>query len=83
MPESLLEYWHWFLRLHNHRPAGMGVASIPYSEMQSFFNLMGVSPEPYEIEIIEMFDSIALRIIRNQMDKKQERLEQKQKKNLR
>lgn len=80
MPESLMEYWHWFLRLHNRRPAGMGVSSIPYSEMDAFFRMQGISPEPFEIEILELFDGIALRIIGEQMQKEQQRQQQKQKK---
>ena len=55
------EYWQWFLRLNNRRPTGMGVGAIPYSEMQAFFDLIGVAPDPYEIEIIELFDSIAMK----------------------
>ena len=77
MPESLMEYWHWFLRLHNRRPSGMGVCSIPFSEMQAFFSMLGISPEPYEVEIIEMFDSIAMRIISEQLNKEQQKQQKK------
>ena len=73
MPESMKEYWSWFIRLHNRRPASMGLASIPYSEMQAFFNLIGVYPDPYEIELMELFDSIAIKILSEQAEKERKR----------
>lgn len=60
LPDCMKEYWSWFLKLSNRRPQGMGVSSISYSEMLAFFELIGVVPEPYEIEIIEAFDRVAL-----------------------
>lgn len=74
------DYWQWFLRLHNHRPVGMGLSAIPYSEMQAFFNLNGIHLDPYEIEVIEVFDNIALRVLSKQSEKEQQRAQAKQKK---
>jgi len=79
LPESMNDYWMWFLRLHNHRPAGMGLTAIPYSEMQAFFNLNGIHLDPYEIEVIELFDSIALRVLSEQADKEQKKANAKKK----
>ena len=59
LPDCMREYWSWFLRLSNRRPQGMGVSSILYSEMLAFFELIGVVPESYEIEVIEAFDRVA------------------------
>jgi len=63
------EYWNWFLRLSNRRPSGMGISAISYTEMRNFFELINVSPESYEIEIIEAFDRVAMRHYSKQEEK--------------
>ena len=55
----------------------MGISAIPYSEYVAFFQLIGVAPEPYEIEILEVFDSIALKHYAKQQEKEQARAKQK------
>ena len=77
LPNCMAEYWHWFTRLSNRRPSGMGISAIPYSEMLSFFELMGIVPEPYEIEVIEMFDSVAIKHYQKQQEKEQAKSKQK------
>lgn len=79
LPECMQEYWHWFIRLSNHRPSGMGISAIPYSEMQAFFSLLGIVPEIYEIEIIEMFDRIAIKHYQKQQEKEQAKAKQSKK----
>ena len=69
LPECMQEYWVWFIKLSNRRPSGMGISAIPYSEMLAFFELMGIVPEPYEIEVIEMFDSVAIKHYQRQQEK--------------
>lgn len=74
------EYWYWFLRLNKHgRPPGMGPSEILYSQMLSFFELIGVVPEPYEIEVIEAFDSIAMKHFAEQQEKESKKAKQKAK----
>lgn len=73
------EYWSWFLRLSNRRPSGMGVSAIPYSEMLAFFELIGVVPESYEIDVIEAFDRIAMKYFSEQHEKDQKKAKQKAK----
>lgn len=80
LPSCMQEYWNWFKRLSNRRPSGMGISSIPYSEMLAFFELLGIVPEPYEIEILEMFDGIAMKHYSKQQEKEQARAKQKSKK---
>ena len=77
LPECMAEYWHWFIRLSNRRPSGMGVSAIPYSEMQAFFEILGIVPEPYEIEVLEMFDRIAIKHYQKQQEKEQAKSKQK------
>lgn len=73
LPECMSEYWQWFLKLNARRPSGMGVSAIPYSEMLAFFSLNGLTPDPYEIEAIELFDKIALKEFSEQSEKEQKR----------
>lgn len=58
----------------------MGVSEIPYTEMKSFFELMSIEPELYEIEIIEMFDRIAMEHYAKQQEKEQKKAQAKPKK---
>ena len=56
----------------------MGVSAIPYSEYVAFFKLLGVTPDPYEIEILEVFDGIALKHYAEQQKKDQAKQKQSQ-----
>ena len=80
LPEGMQEYWNWFIRMSNRRPSGMGVSAIPYSEMLAFFQLLGITPELYEIEVIEMFDCIAIKHYQKQQEKEQAKAKQQSKK---
>ena len=71
LPECMQEYWMWFIKLSNRRPSGMGISAIPYSEMLAFFELMGITPEIYEIEVLEAFDRIAMKHYQKQQEKQQ------------
>lgn len=57
----------------------MGMSSIPYSEMLAFFELIGVSPDPCEIEVIELFDRVAMKIYSEQQEKEQKSSQSKAK----
>jgi len=69
LPESLSECWDWFLSLSKSRPSGLGVSPITYTEMLSYFSLIGIEPDKYEVDIIKMFDSIAVSSAREQEEK--------------
>lgn len=71
LPICMTEYWQWFLKLNARRPSGMGISAIPYSEMLAFFQLTGVCPDPCDVEVIEMFDRVALGVFAEQQDKEQ------------
>ena len=62
LPSSAMYAWTYFLRLHNTRQSGgFGVFfAISYQEMLAFFTLEQVVPEPYELELIRVWDRIAL-----------------------
>lgn len=54
--------WVYFLHLHNTRQSGGfgGFFAINYQEMLAYFTLEQITPEPYEIELIRVWDRIAL-----------------------
>ena len=74
------EYWNWFTRLHARRLPSMGTSPIVYSEMESFFRLNALDPDPCDIEVIEMLDRVALGIISEQQEKEQKASQAKAKK---
>lgn len=74
------EYWNWFMRLNARRPSGMGISAILYTEMQAFFELLGIDPDPCDIEVIEILDRVALNIILEQQEKEQKANQAKAKK---
>ena len=73
LPESIAHCWHWFLALNNTRPASMGISAISYLEMKAYFSLLQVAVEPWEIEVIRMFDRVALNITAKQQEKQEQK----------
>lgn len=70
LPETMREYWQWFLDLNATRPQGMGgISSIQYLEMTAYFNLNSIEVEPQEVQIIKMLDSVAIAASREQEEK--------------
>ena len=70
LPEVFLDCWLWFLALNSTRVPGFGISAISFSEMQAYFNLYGIEPEPWEIDIIRMFDGIAVDFAREKEEKR-------------
>lgn len=79
LPESCEHVWVWFMRLHNTRPAGMGVSSISYSEMMGFFYLEGIKPLPWEIRLLNQLDNIAVEHMIKEQEKHQKKAQKKPK----
>ncbi len=75
LPESLREQWFWFLALNSTRQCGFGFSPISYSEIYSFFKLIKIEPDQSDIDVIRLFDSVAI----DANNKKQQK-EQKNKK---
>jgi hypothetical protein len=49
------------MALHSTRTSnGFGANPITYTEMKSYFDLIQTEPEEWEVELIKLFDSIAL-----------------------
>ena len=48
----------------------MGISAISYLEMKAYFDLLQIYVEPWEIEVIKMFDRVALNITAKQQEQK-------------
>lgn len=81
MPDSLAYVWDWYLRLNETRPVGMGMSAITYTEIRSYFELMDIEVEPFEVELIKVFDRLSLTASYKEQEKqtKAQQLKQKHK----
>jgi len=61
LPLHIQEVWSWFLSLNSTRSSGFAISAISYTEMQAFFTLQQIDAQPYEIDMIRLFDSIAMK----------------------
>lgn len=73
LPSNFNEVWDWFLALNNTRSSGFGISAITYTEIRSFFQLMQIDVQPWEIRVIKMLDSIALEISNEKHQKDQKK----------
>lgn len=68
---SVFEYcWHDFLQLHNSRQAGFSLNCLSYSEIKSYYDLMGINPEPWHVSVIKLFDNLFMQEYARQEEKK-------------
>lgn len=72
MPRRFIQEWRWFLELNDTRQNGMSIERITHVEMKAFFDLKGIDPEPLEVEIIKMFDAIAVRTMQEHQEKERQ-----------
>jgi hypothetical protein len=63
LPNAALFAWSYFMRLHQTRQSGGfgGFSAISYQEMLAFFTLEQTFPEPYELELIRLWDNMWLK----------------------
>lgn len=70
--ELFVDAWKFFLDLHNSRTSnGFGLNAISYTEISNYFNLIQITPQSWEIELIKLFDNTALQVIHSNQEKKQ------------
>lgn len=63
MPRIPLEVqylWDWFSDLSAARTAGFSVNAITWSDLQAYFRLVQICPEPWEVRTIRSIDSAYL-----------------------
>lgn len=68
LPNCFKQCWYWFLDLNSTRSAGFGISAITYSEIYYYFKVLQIEVEPWEIEIIKMFDSVAMDTMQKQQE---------------
>lgn len=49
-----------FVNLSSTRPVGMGVSPITYSEILAYSTLNNIDYDPWEIQVIKLFDRTTL-----------------------
>ena len=54
------------LSLNRTRPVSMQVCAITYLEIKAFFDLQGIEPQPEEVDMIVLFDSVAMKIMQEE-----------------
>lgn len=71
LPSAAKFAWSYFMRLNQTRQVGGfgGFFAINYQEMWAFFQLEQVMPEPYELELIRIWDGIALKHLNKEKKK--------------
>lgn len=79
LPHTMLDVWNWFAELNSTRPVGMAVGAITYTEIKSYFDLLGIDVTPQEVQIIKMLDRVSLKHS-EQQDKAEKQKSQKSKK---
>lgn len=61
LPASCLQVWNAFCDLNAARGSnGFGVNPLNYTEIKSYFDLLGIQPDEAEIKLIKQFDNAAL-----------------------
>lgn len=74
-----MQCWKWFLELNETRPSGMGISAISFTEMKHFFDLYWIIPEVEEVDMIKLFDRVALKEMQDQNEKEQNKTAAKSK----
>lgn len=73
-PKEMLQVWKFFIDLHNARDGnGFGANPISYSDMYSYFKLIDIQPDDWEIETVRKLDMIALDSFAEQAKREQKK----------
>lgn len=71
LPESCVDIWSWFLDLHNNRGTnGFSENPISFSDMYAYFQLISVTPNPWEVVVLKKLDNIALKFMSKEAEKR-------------
>lgn len=56
-PEETRYLHNWFLRLSNRRQVGMAAGPLTWPQIESFFRLMRVRADEWELRALELLDN--------------------------
>lgn len=74
IPDLFKESWNWFAKLSAKRTTnGFGLNPLSYQEMLSYFWLIETKPMFYEIQAIELFDSVFMDVYSSKQKQKQDK----------
>lgn len=60
IPFDVAYLWDWYEAMSQRRTAGFSINAITWSDMQAFYALNQISPEPWEVNTICRIDSAFL-----------------------
>lgn len=70
LPEVFSMLWEDFLMLNSSRTSnGFGVNPLQYSEIKAYYDLIDYRVQPWEIEVLKVFDSTALKVYSDKAEK--------------
>lgn len=58
-----IRVWGWFEDLIECRDSSFGISALKHSEIQSYFNLMWITANPSEVNVLRLIDKIFIEII--------------------
>lgn len=58
------------MQLNATRQGGFGPQPITYSEIKTYYDLSGYTPEYWEVQVLRLFDKIALEHYATEQEKK-------------
>lgn len=70
LPKEFSKVWEDFLNLSNSRSSGLGISPISYAEIDAYSRLLGIDLEPWEVQVIKLFDRVTLSEVNKQQEKK-------------
>ena len=70
LPVEFSKIWEDFLALSGTRQSGFGIGPITYTEIASYSKLMGYTLEPWEVQVIKVFDRVTMEEISKRQPKK-------------
>lgn len=70
LPKCFALVWEDYLNLNRTRSSGFGPGAITYTEIKNYFDLRGIDPECWEVDLIKLFDGLALSAYSSQEEAK-------------
>ena len=71
LPDFARYVWQYFLALNAKRGGGFGPSPLTYQEMQAYFTLNQIQVEPWEIQLIDLLDRVAMEHFAEEQKKEQ------------
>lgn len=69
LPEEFIFLWNDFVNLSSTRSGGFSISPISYLEIYAYSKLYGIKYDPWQLDIIRKFDSVAMQIYSEEQKK--------------